>query len=44
MMAYDELGLERLGDEKGGLSAAYGVKLYFVGCHKLPELLNVEWG
>ena len=31
-------------DEKGGLSVAYGVKLHFVGFHKLPQLLNVEWG
>ena len=31
-------------DEKGGLSVAYGVKLHFVGFHKLPQFLNVEWG
>ena len=30
--------------EKGGLSVTYGVKLHFVGFHKLPQLLNVEWG
>ena len=30
--------------EKGCLSVAYGVKLHFVGFHKLPQLLNVEWG
>ena len=29
-------------DKQGGLAVAYGVKLHFVGFHKVAQLLNVK--
>ena len=31
-------------DKQGGLAVAYGVKLHFVGFHKVAQLLNVKGG
>ena len=31
-------------DKQGGLAVTYGVKLHFVGFHKVAQLLNVKRG